>query len=113
MVISSRTPEGAPGRCPVCGSDVRIEPSLFWGDAPCPKCGTLLWFVGVSPEERVYYEYAAAELIRERLLDLLSANLGVNRHQLEADPSLVLHSGLDSLDVAELMMELEEMDGRG
>src|SRR5436305_5369278 len=44
MVISSRTPEGTPNRCPVCGSHLRIEPSDPAGDAPCPRCGHLLWF---------------------------------------------------------------------
>jgi serine/threonine protein kinase len=45
MIISSRTPEGLPNRCPVCGTNVRIEPSNPAGDAPCPQCGHLLWFV--------------------------------------------------------------------
>jgi len=44
MVISSRTPEGQPNRCPVCGSHDRVEPSDPAGEAPCPRCGHLLWF---------------------------------------------------------------------
>mgnify|MGYP000928657959 FL=1 len=44
MVPSSRTPEGEPKRCPVCGHAVRIDPSRPPGDAPCPHCGHLLWF---------------------------------------------------------------------
>ncbi len=44
MTVSSRTPEGAPNHCPVCGNSVRIEPSIPPGDAPCPNCGSLLWF---------------------------------------------------------------------
>src|SRR5262245_16406683 len=40
----SRAPEGEPNRCPVCGHDVWLEPSLASGDATCPKCGQLLWF---------------------------------------------------------------------
>jgi anti-sigma B factor antagonist len=44
MVISSRTPEGQPNQCPVCGSLLNIEPSDPAGDAPCPRCGHLLWF---------------------------------------------------------------------
>jgi anti-anti-sigma factor len=44
MVISSRTPEGQPNHCPVCKSELRIEPSDPAGDAPCPRCGHLLWF---------------------------------------------------------------------
>jgi hypothetical protein len=44
MNISSRTPEGDPHRCPICGNDLRLEPSQPSGDAPCPSCGSLLWF---------------------------------------------------------------------
>jgi hypothetical protein len=44
MEPSSRTPEGVPNRCPVCGKRVRLEPSTPPGDAPCPHCGHLLWF---------------------------------------------------------------------
>ena len=44
MVISSRTPEGEANRCTVCGSEVKVEPSDPTGDAPCSRCGHLLWF---------------------------------------------------------------------
>lgn len=44
MTISSRTPEGTPNRCPVCGKSIRMEPSIPPGDAPCPSCGSLMWF---------------------------------------------------------------------
>ncbi len=48
---STRTPEGGPNRCPICGHDVRIEPSLPTRDAPCPHCGHLLWFPAVVGAE--------------------------------------------------------------
>lgn len=44
MRPSSRTPEGKPNRCPVCGNEIRIDPSSPADDAPCPHCGHLLWF---------------------------------------------------------------------
>jgi PTS system nitrogen regulatory IIA component len=44
MEPASRTPEGKPNRYPLCGHEVRIEPSIPPGDAPCPNCGHLLWF---------------------------------------------------------------------
>lgn len=44
MVISSRTPEGEPNGCPVCGHDFCLEPSWPARDAPCPACGHLVWF---------------------------------------------------------------------
>ncbi len=43
MNIASRTPEGLPGRCPVCDRDVVVDPSIPPGDATCPHCGCLLW----------------------------------------------------------------------
>jgi hypothetical protein len=45
VVISSRTPEGTPGRCPVCHHEIKIDPSKPTLDGPCPHCGHLLWFV--------------------------------------------------------------------
>jgi signal recognition particle GTPase len=44
MTISSRTPEGQPNRCPVCGQRLRLSPSWPSADAPCPSCGSLVWF---------------------------------------------------------------------
>jgi hypothetical protein len=44
VTISSRTPEGLPNRCPVCGAEVKLEPSWPAEDACCPNCGSLLWY---------------------------------------------------------------------
>jgi hypothetical protein len=55
MVISSRTPEGDPNRCDVCGNDLRIEPSTVpTRDAPCPHCGQFLWFEVRKPPKTSY-----------------------------------------------------------
>jgi len=55
MVISSRTPEGEPNHCPICHHDVIVDPSLPFGDGPCPHCGCLLTFestgVGAGPNK--------------------------------------------------------------
>jgi hypothetical protein len=48
MKPSSRTPEGEPNCCPICGNKLRLEPSDPPGDAPCPFCGCLLWFRAVA-----------------------------------------------------------------
>jgi PTS system fructose-specific IIA component/PTS system nitrogen regulatory IIA component len=51
MKPSSRTPEGIPNHCPVCGKAVVLEPSRPPGDAPCPHCGSLIWFPATAREE--------------------------------------------------------------
>jgi hypothetical protein len=42
MAISSRTPEGAPHRCPICGEVANLEPSYPGGDSVCPACANIL-----------------------------------------------------------------------
>ncbi len=77
----------------------------MFGDATCPKCGTLLWFVG-NPSEPFLIEYAKSEVIRDRVMQAAAARLGVEVEKLRANPSLL--DDLDSLDIVELVMELEE-----
>jgi nitrogen PTS system EIIA component len=48
MNISSRTPEGLPGRCSICGQDVVVDPSVPPGDATCLQFGSLLWIASGS-----------------------------------------------------------------
>jgi hypothetical protein len=100
MVISSRTPEGSPNRCPVCGSAVYVELAQPFGDAPCPACGTLLWFVEVEKGLRFVDPETAG------LVDPVAGRLGV-------DPEMIRNrrweeTGIDSLDLVELVMELED-----
>src|SRR4051812_9294972 len=56
--VSSRTWEGEPRRCRVCRQQSWVEPSIFVGDAPCPRWGTLLW-----PRDRI--EFSALARTRE------------------------------------------------
>lgn len=92
MNVSSRTPEGVPNHCPLCRAEICIEPAEPTGDAPCPRCGSLLWFVAWDAQ-RFWYERGAlpAEL-RGRLETLMA----------KWEP------GADSLDRIEFIMELED-----
>jgi acyl carrier protein len=73
----------------------------------------LLWFVTAGTEANVYSYEESADL-RDRLLTLLSEQLGVEKERLTANPALVNDLGVDSLDMVELVMELEEsLDSSG
>ena len=92
MTVSSRTPEGLPSECPLCGEKTNIEFSDPAGDAPCPRCGHLLW--------------ASAQLVQsvaKRYEDVLGASSGV----INANTRLS-ELAADSIDMVEAMMELEE-----
>jgi hypothetical protein len=82
-VISSRTPEGDPNKCPVCGNEVCVEPSLWFGDAPCPSCGHLLWFFRTR-RETYFIEHVAASLLRDRVAAMASRHPG-NRQSTPRD----------------------------
>ena len=86
MTISSRTPEGIPHECPVCRKVSCVEPSYPGGDACCPSCGHLLWW----------------------FRDRISRRTGVAPERISLSSSFTEDIGADSLDVVELIMELEE-----
>lgn len=107
MTISSRTPEDQPNHCPVCGGDVWIDPSPLFGDATCPRCGSLLWFLNVPGRCHVF-EQARPSNIRDRVISILAEQLGVDPEKITENSSLIEDLGADSLDTVELIMELEE-----
>lgn len=104
-IVSSRTPEGEPSVCPVCAGVVSIEPSSATGDAPCPQCGTLLWFIG-SRESLRFYELDRVERLRDRLYQALAVNWGIPIEQIN-DTLQLLDGSRESLDLVELVMDLE------
>jgi acyl carrier protein len=46
--------------------------------------------------------------VKERVIDIVAEQLGVSKEQITAETSFVNDLGADSLDVVELVMELEE-----
>ncbi len=94
MSISSRTPEGLPSHCPLCGGETNLEFSDPAGDAPCPHCGHLLWMSG--------------QMLR-RVQVLIATQLGATPDKVTVDTPLSLTGlGADSLDTVELVMMFEE-----
>ena len=107
MVVSSRTPEGTPNHCPVCGNAVKVEPSLPFGDAPCPSCGTLLWFSNFAAE-RLFYKQQDSHKLQYRVLRAVADQLGVPVSELLEDETFLKDLQADSLDLIELVMEFED-----
>jgi acyl carrier protein len=70
----------------VCGKESAVEPSDPAGDACCPSCGHLLWW----------------------FRDRLGRDAGTAAERVTLSSSFVEDLGLDSLDLVELILELEE-----
>jgi len=92
--ISSRTPEGQPGRCPLCGADVSVLPAEPLGDAPCPACGTLLWPL---PAGDAVFLLGANELT------------AVQRAKLREVAARFAAGEMDSMDRLEMLLELADI----
>jgi len=90
--VSSRTPEGLPSRCPICGADTDLEFSQPSGDAVCPNCGHLLWI---------------STKVVSRLRQFVTGELGVPVEEVSAK-AILAELQADSLDVVELVMECED-----
>jgi acyl carrier protein len=78
-----------------------------FGDAPCPRCGCLLWFIAADSDIR-FYPFEQSATIRERVLRIVADHLGVDEGAIRRNPGIVNELGGDSLDMVELIMELEE-----
>jgi hypothetical protein len=65
MNNATRTTEGLPSNCPVCGKRMSVTPGEPLGDVICPHCGVLF-----------YSEFPSAVLVPDDLKRLRS--LGVN-----------------------------------
>ncbi len=107
MTISSQTPEGLPNRCPICRADVIIEPSVIFGDATCPYCGSLLWFLKIESTTRLF-DRSVTQDIWDRIIAILASSLGVDPDEIIRDRSFLNDLAADSLDAVELVMAFEE-----
>jgi predicted RNA-binding Zn-ribbon protein involved in translation (DUF1610 family) len=83
VVISSRTPEGTPNHCPVCQSEIQIDPSKPTLDAPCPHCGQLLWFVAETLTSR-------RQQLIDTVLQITSARFGPLSCEMRAEIASVV-----------------------
>jgi acyl carrier protein len=92
MTVSSRTPEGMPSNCPLCGATTNIEYSEPAGDAQCPNCGHLLW--------------ASAQLV-QTFTKRFEEVFGTSPGAITANTRFT-DLGADSLDAVEFVMEMEE-----
>lgn len=90
-IAAAEFPDGIRAECPICRKQVYVDPAEPLGDAPCPNCGTLLFIAAAHRQVRIHAATTVNDYVRQRLRSV----------DLEA---------MDSLDLAELVMELEDSD---
>ena len=83
-----------------------VEPSILIGDATCPRCGQLLWFIQFPETSRVFASHRSSTT-RDRIIDIVANRFGIDRNQI-LNKLMFDDLAADSLDTAELVMELEE-----
>lgn len=64
------------------------------------------WFHGMNEDRDGRSQTVAS--VEERVIDIVCENLGVNKEQVTRQTSFQEDVGADSLDIVELVMELEE-----
>jgi acyl carrier protein len=96
-----------------------------FGDAPCPACGHLLWFLTLREEQHFFEPGEAVGNVEQLLISIaedlgvekdiivnrIADRLGVSRESITSDPHFLREVGADSLDLVELVMLLEEEFG--
>jgi acyl carrier protein len=72
----------------------------------------LLWFFPTSAGVR-FYESKAVAPLRDRVLQIICDNLGVKKEGLTLTTSFTEEVGANSLDLVEMVMDLEQESGVG
>jgi hypothetical protein len=91
----------ARNECPACGASL-WAPSGPWGEEQCPRCFTQLWFVPFSGGQ-FFFVRREGESLEEFLCALVGPAMKLTPAELEQ----VIRK-TDSLDLVELVMEIEE-----
>ncbi len=97
----------AASHCSNCNADLRTGDLPLYGRVPCPNCGLYLFYLN-TPAGFRSFENQESERLQERIIDLVSEQLGIDRDKLANDAAIINELGADSLDVVELVMELED-----
>jgi anti-anti-sigma factor len=109
------TPERAVNRCPACGKSITAEPLASAGDAPCPHCNHLLWFVRRSQDGVVVLTFLPGLMLasesRERIDDVSDAMQGSSQIILDLSQLQILSSIFLGLLVA-LHRRVEAAEGK-
>lgn len=77
-----------------------MEPSRPFGDAPCPACGSLLWYFDSGEELRLFD--AESPVFRNRLAEQLG------NHAMDLESGHLQDIEMDSLEIVDLVMSLED-----
>jgi hypothetical protein len=95
------TPGGTRNGCPVCRAALSAPADTPFGPARCPRCGGELWFVvfSVGP---VFFIRRPGESVYHLLAGLAWPEGGRTAEQAEE-----VFRAADSLDVVEMLMEVE------
>jgi acyl carrier protein len=72
------------------------------------RVASLLRIVTVCGRPALAWEESVVASVEERVIELVCENLGVNKEQVTRSSSFIEDMGADSLDIVELVMELEE-----
>lgn len=104
--MSPRAPLGVSNQCPLCRSTLAGESPTADGELPCPGCGGRLWLLNTTAGRR-YHQAERVGPIRERVIDVVEGKFPEARGHLTGTTTFE-DLGADSLDVAEVIMEIEQ-----
>src|SRR5581483_4717137 len=107
MGTSVPNPEASPAPCPACRTVLCLEPARLHGEAPCPYCSSPLFFLYLPGNVvRYYLATEIAPAARNRVIAFVQKWF----HGTKAG-SLASKAVLDSLDVMDLILDVEQSFG--
>jgi hypothetical protein len=111
-------PKGTWNRCPKCRTRLHVKGSAEIGRAGCAQCGASLWFRTIAgfwnwlrtchrPGTRLY-DGPEVEAWHEQVIDAVVGMTDLTAEQVRSKIKVEDLVGADSLDIVELVMQLED-----
>ena len=117
LMTRQRLPKGTSNRCPRCRRFFRCKRPASVGSLNCPQCGARLWYrpnsgrlLGIETIRpgALFFDAQDMERERERIIEAIAKHSNLSPEYVRSKIALEDLLGTDSVDIVELVMELED-----
>ncbi|MEL6896813.1 MAG: phosphopantetheine-binding protein [Planctomycetota bacterium] len=99
-----------PVNCPSCSAVMDVSQEIFFGDAQCHTCNRGICYLN-APNETHVFPLEGNQALREEVIARIAEQLQAPVSEVVDNPHLLDDYGLDSLQILQLLVQLEEEIG--
>ena len=96
--------------CPLCDAEIFVQEPRFLGCISCASCEKELWYMDI-PDDRRFFSMQHSDHVLQSACEFIGEELGVSPEEVTDNPDLLIDNGVDSLQLLQIVMDMEEQLG--